>query len=71
MARLLADNPLCQRCWAKPAVDVHEIVSRARGGSILDVNNLAVLCRGCHDWITTHPADAQAEGWLRNSWERQ
>ena len=66
---LLADNPPCQRCMAAAAVDVHEIKSRARGGSITDRDNLAVLCRPCHRWITDHPADAHREGWSKHSWE--
>lgn len=70
VARLLADQPTCQRCLTRPATDVHEIVSRARGGSILDVENLACLCRTCHDYITTHPAQAAEEGWSRGSWEQ-
>lgn len=68
VARLLADNPLCQRCHAALAVDVHEIKSRARGGSITDLANLALLCRTCHDWVGTHPAQAEAEGWSQPSW---
>lgn len=67
--QLLADSPPCQRCHLFVATDVHEIKSRARGGSILDRDNLALLCRPCHSWVTTHPADATAEGWLKNSWD--
>lgn len=66
VARLLADNPLCQRCHAAVATDVHEILSRARGGSILDLENLALLCRPCHEWVTTNPREATAAGWLRS-----
>lgn len=36
----------------------------------MDVDNIAVLCSPCHRWITEHPAEATAEGWLMNSWER-
>lgn len=61
--------PLCQRCTTSRSTEVHEIKSRARGGSILDPDNLAALCHNCHAWVTTHPADAHAEGWLRHSWE--
>lgn len=65
---LLAERPICERCHRAASTDVHEIKSRARGGSITDPDNLACLCRACHDWITTHPADAQAAGWLAPSW---
>lgn len=69
VAELLEAIPICQRCLSARSTDVHEIKSRARGGSILDRENLAVLCRPCHSWITTNPAQATAEGWLRNSWD--
>ena len=66
---MLQDNPPCARCHTAPATDVHELKSRARGGSILDPDNLTVLCRPCHTWVTTNPADATREGWLLNSWD--
>lgn len=66
---LLADQPLCERCLRTYATEVHEIKSRARGGSILDRDNLALLCHDCHAWVTTHPKDATLEGWLKHSWE--
>ena len=68
--QMLADNPICVRCGTNPSVDVHEIVSRARGGSITDPLNLVCLCRLCHGWVTTHPKEAEAEGWSAHSWER-
>ena len=61
--RLLAERPTCERCKRAPSTDVHERLSRARGGSITDVSNLVCLCRPCHDWITTHPLEAEAAGW--------
>lgn len=67
VARLLADNPICQRCHKAYATDVHEIQSRARGGSLEDLDNLALLCRPCHTWVTDNPAGATAEGWSRPS----
>lgn len=69
VAAFLEARPICQRCNAARSTDVHEIKSRARGGSILDEDNLAALCRPCHAWITTHPAAAHTEGWLLHSWE--
>ena len=41
----------CTR-WAQ---DAHEPLSRARGGSIVDPENCALLCRACHDLITFKP----------------
>lgn len=67
--RLLEEKPFCERCKVRRSQDVHEIKSRARGGSILDESNLACLCRACHSFITQNPKQAHAEGFLKNSWE--
>lgn len=66
---VLDDHPVCQRCDLRDSVDVHEVKTRARGGSIVDKANLVALCRYCHDFLTTHPAQAAAEGLMKNSWE--
>jgi 5-methylcytosine-specific restriction endonuclease McrA len=66
---LLRDFPPCQRCAVAYATDVHEIKTRARGGSITDRNNLALLCRPCHTFITQNPEQGKAEGFLKNSWD--
>ena len=66
---LLRDFPPCQRCATNYATDVHEIKTRARGGSIVDEDNLALLCRPCHTFITQNPAQGKSEGWLKNSWD--
>ena len=70
VALLLEEHPICQRCGSNPSVDVHEVVSRARGGSILDRRNCVVICRSCHIWIGLNPAKATEEGWLKQSWQR-
>ena len=44
------------------ADDAHEIVSRARGGSIMDPVNLLPLCREHHRWVTEHPIEAEKLG---------
>jgi 5-methylcytosine-specific restriction endonuclease McrA len=61
--RLLLAIPVCERCQRNPSQDIHERLSRARGGSITDPANLVALCRRCHEFVTTHPKDAEAEGW--------
>lgn len=66
---LLTERPTCQRCLSNPSQDVHEIKSRARGGSITDINNLMALCRPCHNWITTHPKEAVEQGFSKHSWD--
>lgn len=44
-------------------LDAHELLSRARGGSITDVTNIVLLCRRDHQWVTENPAVAEAAGW--------
>jgi 5-methylcytosine-specific restriction endonuclease McrA len=58
----------CTRCGVSGVgLDAHELLSRARGGSITDLDNIVLLCRSCHDLITTSPALAEAEGWSRTA----
>ena len=71
VAALLAERPICERCGSNPSDDVHEVVSRARGGSILDRSNLVCLCRSCHTWLTLNPAAAEREGFSAHSWDRE
>lgn len=67
--RLLEERPICERCHQQRSVDVHEIKTRARGGSLTNESNLACLCRPCHSVITDNPKMAKDEGWVKNSWE--
>lgn len=46
------------------AVDVHEPLTRARGGSIVDPSNMVPVCRSCHDWIHGNPTLATEVGLL-------
>ena len=48
-------------------VDVHEVLSRGRGGSILDEGNCVATCRPCHEWVGRHPALALELGLLAQS----
>jgi len=50
------------------ATDVHEIKTRARGGSYLDPVNCVALCRLCHTTITVQSSWAVRYGWVVNSW---
>ena len=61
--------PICVRC-GKRADDAHEVVSRARGGSLTDPANIVPLCRPCHSFITDNPGAAHAEGLSKHAWER-
>jgi 5-methylcytosine-specific restriction endonuclease McrA len=69
VAQLLNERPNCQRCQTNPSQDIHEVKTRARGGSITDIENLRAVCRPCHNWITTNPKKALETGWLKNSWD--
>lgn len=46
--------------------DTHEILTRARGGSITDPDNCLWSCRVCHDWTHAHPAEAASLGFLKS-----
>ena len=65
LVRRRINGKLCDRCHEATAVDVHEILPRSAGGSMTDDNNLADLCRRCHDWVTLHPRLAEVEGFRR------
>ena len=64
----LATHPRCVRC-EMPADDVHEPLTRARGGSIIDPANSLPVCRICHSWIHSHEVEATERTWLVPSWE--
>lgn len=81
VAQLLFDFPLCFACpvFAKhdgkiiyvqsKSVDVHEIVRRSQGGSILDLDNLVTVCRMCHIRIGNEPELAFLLGLSKHSWD--
>jgi hypothetical protein len=50
------------------ASEVHELLSRARGGSIVEDANVASLCHWCHGWTTTEPRLATMAGLQRSRW---
>lgn len=68
--RILEERPWCEACpvyaqydqkityQRNPACDVHEVVRRSQGGSIVDSDNVLAVCRSCHDRIGRHPAIA-------------
>lgn len=66
VAEQIALYPVCERCGTRPSVDVHELVRRSQGGSILDRENTVCLCRHCHDYIGQNPEQAEAEGFSRS-----
>ncbi|MFI6883419.1 hypothetical protein [Streptosporangium canum] len=56
-------------CWA-PYDDVHEPLTRARGGSITDPDNSVPLCRPMHDDLGKEPVWAYEYALLVHSWEK-
>ena len=81
VARLLAERPWCEACprfaahdrvvvyIRRPSVDVHELVRRSQGGSILDEGNLMCVCRECHRRIGNEPQLAFDLGLARHSYD--
>jgi hypothetical protein len=81
VARLLAERPWCEACPVfaghdgkvtyvrQPSVDIHEVLTRGRGGSILDESNLLAVCRPCHRRIDRYPTLANDLGLTRASWD--
>lgn len=82
VARLLGERPWCEACPVyaqhdgkvtyvrQPACDIHEVVRRSQGGSILDEDNLLAVCRSCHRRIDASPALAMDLGLLAPGWTR-
>ncbi len=70
----LTRRPRCEAGHLTPAscsgyaTDIHEPLTRARGGSILDPANTVAICRACHDWIHDNPQSATRIGLLKPSW---
>ena len=80
--RLLEERPWCEACPVfaehdelvtyrrQRSVDIHELIRRSQGGSILDESNLLAVCRECHRRIGNHPALAFELGLAKHGWER-
>lgn len=82
VAKTLSERPFCEACkvFAKydgkvtfsnnPSRDVHELVRRSQGGSILDEENVLAVCRPCHTRIGNYPQLAFDLGLAKHGWER-
>jgi hypothetical protein len=72
---MAADGPVpCLVPWCSAlADDLHEALTRARGGSVTDSANVKPLCRRHHDQITFRPESelgwAYDLGLLVHSWD--
>lgn len=70
---LAARGAHCQGCPVTPVgapeprlwSDLHEILTRGRGGDPTDPENILCLCRECHRWVTEHEVEARALGLVR------
>ncbi|MGN6128645.1 MAG: hypothetical protein ACTHON_18980 [Humibacter sp.] len=70
VSAVLAAYPTCEVPWCPhPSTDVHEPLTRARGGSILDPANCKAVCRLHHDLIHLEDPIWYELGFLRHSWE--
>ena len=63
-AQPLAGGPCAGR------LDAHEPLTRARGGSTTDPDNILWICRRHHGWLHRNPDEAHGLGLLVHSWER-
>lgn len=54
-------GPVVHDCFNRPR-DVHHV--RGRGKYLLDESTWLAVCRGCHDWIHSHPLTARTLGLL-------
>lgn len=62
-------NPPCSKPGCdQPADDCHEPLTRGRGGSITDADNMVPLCRPHHDAVHLGPDWAYEAGLMRHSW---
>ena len=79
--KLLGERPWCEACpvfaqhdelavyQQRPSSDVHELVRRSQGGSILDESNLMCVCRQCHTRIGNYPQLAFDLGLSKHSYD--
>lgn len=63
---LAARGPYCQYPGCMdPWAEVHEVLTRGRGGSATDPDNQLCLCADHHRWVTTHEHAARELGLVR------
>lgn len=71
VTRLYPERPRCACGCGRLADDLHEILSRARGGSIVDPGNCVPLARYCHDKATNEDPRFYDLGLVVHSWGGQ
>ena len=55
----------CEHCQTRPMSDVHHIAGRG-GPDPHRLDNLAGLCRNCHEWVHRNPSEAFRVGLMRS-----
>ena len=66
--RRLLPEVACASPWPdRPALEVHEVVPRGRGGDYLSADNCVALCQAHHDHVTANPARATEVGLLASA----
>jgi len=82
VAKLLSERQWCEACPVfaahdgvvtyrrRRSTDVHELVRRSQGGSILDEANCMTVCRPCHRRIGEYPQLAFDLGLAKRGFER-
>ena len=80
--KILSERPACEACKVfathdgkttynqQLSRDVHEIIRRSQGGSILDEENVLAVCRLCHVRIGNYPQLAFDLRLAKHGWER-
>ena len=46
------------------------MVKRSRGGSIVDMDNVVLLCDTHNQWVEDFPREAEQIGLSKHGWER-
>ena len=81
VAMMLKKHPYCVACpifaehdglvsyVRRPSQDVHELLRRSQGGSVVDEANCIAVCRPCHTRIGNYPQLAFDLGLAKRSWE--
>lgn len=57
-----------RECWG--VVSGHEILKRSRGGSIIDMSNVVLLCTYHNGWVEDHPYAANQLGLALHNWDQ-
>jgi len=82
VSRMLDERRYCEACpvfarhdglatyTRNGSVDIHELVRRSQGGSILEESNCIAVCRPCHTRIGNYPQLAFDLGLAKHGWER-